>query len=265
VWDEATQRYTRQKAPPSFESLKGAYYSLPTNDQAKLYMAGNARFIDPTSGAKMLEGLQKTRETSMNEGINSMASQIARGEVTNDPTDGLFYRTITEKDPITGEAKKTKQKITPLEAKYIYEGRERGMLPDWTKLRTSDPQNDPLQDQPDPFGQAQVANSVATKRDPFVAAHDYLSSGDVGRDTTDLVGNVGTALADTATGVANGYTRARNAVARLMFGDTADQRPMVPKLSAQRPDDPMWLAAQAEQLRQEREQTPELDTALGGP
>lgn len=246
VWDEASQRYVKQAQPLSHDALKGRFMSLPSIDQSEIYMAGGARHLDPESGAKLLTGLQKTREDALNSRINDMGAQIAKGEIVNDPADGLFYRTVSESDGLGG-TKKVKVKISPLEAKYIFQGREQGMIPDWSGLKDAAP----IAVAPDTSA-ANVALSVGAKRDPFVTMHDSIASGEIVRDVDDFMGNVGIALTDSVTGISNGYTRGRNAIARLMGGAGADQRAMIPKLSAQRPDDPMWVASQAEIERERR-------------
>lgn len=133
VWDEKQQKYVRP-IQPSFDQLKAEFLSRPSSEQAKIYVQGQAPFIGGVEGAKLIQGLQKTREESFNTGINSMVSQITRGEVVLNPADRKFYRTVKTKD-LAGNETSQQVPISLLEAKYINEGMKRGMMPDVDMFR----------------------------------------------------------------------------------------------------------------------------------
>lgn len=130
VWDEQTQKYYRPKVrPPSFDQLKGQFYDLPTPEQAQIYASGSAPFIDPESGAKLLQAGQKERESSMIAQINTMGQSVAKGEITYNPADNKMYQVMDDPDhPETGLKKKVP--LTPMQASIINEGMKRKMIPD---------------------------------------------------------------------------------------------------------------------------------------
>ena len=132
TWDEKTQRYIQPRmAKPSFEQLQGEFYSRSSEDQARIFQSGQAPFMSAEDGTKLLQGLAKKREESLNAQINSMGAQLAKGEITFNDADRAFYRTVTEPDPTNPLAStKKKVKLTALEAGLMKQGMDRGMLPD---------------------------------------------------------------------------------------------------------------------------------------
>lgn len=128
VWDEQTQRYVRPKSKaPTFDQLKGKFTSLPEDQQAKIYAQGGAQFLDPETGSALLESVRKAHDAAINKGIDSMVQQVTEGKVQYNPQDRKFYRSIDDPNDPLGK-KKLQVPITLLEAKYIKEGMDRGMM-----------------------------------------------------------------------------------------------------------------------------------------
>lgn len=130
TWDEKTQRFIASKRTnPSFDQLKGEFYSRSSEDQAKIFQSGQAPFLGAEEGTKLLQGLAKKREDAETSQINAMGAQLAKGEITFE--DRTAYRTVTEPDPTNPLAStKKKVKLTPYEAGILKRGMDRGMLPD---------------------------------------------------------------------------------------------------------------------------------------
>lgn len=134
-YDPSTGRYIRVAQPgyrsanPTPQQLQSNFQELSTPQQAQIAQSGQAPFVDPATTAKLVQGLQESREKSITTGINNLTDGLSKGEIQFNPDDRKFYRyQLDPENPESGLKKKVP--LGPYENYWMQEGMKRGMIPD---------------------------------------------------------------------------------------------------------------------------------------
>lgn len=116
---------------PSMDKLMARFFELPPQVQAGIYAKGGAQFINPTSGAKLLQNVQGDREKDLDARTNEVGSHLATGKMNYDlDASGKpqFYSLQDDETDPTGMRKK-KVPANALQLMLIDRGIKKGIIP----------------------------------------------------------------------------------------------------------------------------------------